>query len=81
MSVAWAYAAMNSTDLNGTAKPRIANEWQMRPTHADNHFFDCLVGCAVAASEQGVVLPGTGGTLAKKKPPIKLSALRGRKSC
>ena len=57
---------------------RIVDEWQMRPSHPDNHFLDCLVGCAVAASEQGVVLPGTGGTQAKKKPPIKLSKLQRR---
>ncbi len=57
---------------------RIVDEWQIRPTRSDNHLFDCLVGCAVAASEQGVVLPGTGGTEAKKKPPIKLSKLQGR---
>jgi phage terminase large subunit GpA-like protein len=55
---------------------RIVDEWQMRPSHSDNHFLDCLVGCAVAASEQGVVLPGTGGTQAKKKPPIRLSSIR-----
>jgi phage terminase large subunit GpA-like protein len=57
---------------------RIVDEWQMRPSHSDNHFLDCLVGCAVAASEQGVVLPGTGGTQARKKPPIKLSKLQRR---
>ena len=55
---------------------RIVDEWQMRPSHPDNHFLDCLVGCAVAASEQGVVLPGTGGTQARKNPAIKLSKLQ-----
>ena len=59
---------------------RVVDEWKIRPSHSDNHFLDCLVGCAVAASEQGVVLPGTGGTLAKKKPPIKLSQLQKRRT-
>jgi hypothetical protein len=40
---------------------RTVDEWKMRPERADNHWFDCLVGCAVAASIQGAVLEGTGG--------------------
>jgi hypothetical protein len=31
----------------------------MCPERSDDHWPDCLVGCAVAASMQGVVLPGT----------------------
>jgi hypothetical protein len=42
---------------------RTVDEWRIRPERADNHWFDCLVGCAVAASIQGVsmetVLPPT----------------------
>ena len=38
---------------------RTVDEWKMRPERSDNHWLDCLVGCAVAASMQGVVLPGT----------------------
>jgi hypothetical protein len=30
----------------------------MRPERSDNHFLDCLVGAAVAASMQGAQLPG-----------------------
>ncbi len=58
---------------------RVVDEWRMRPGLTENHFFDCLVGCAVGASEQGVVLPGTGGKPNKQKPRIKLSALRRKK--
>lgn len=29
--------------------------WDVRPDRTDNHWWDCLVGCAVAASLQGVV--------------------------
>lgn len=32
----------------------VGNEWEMRPARRDNHWFDCLVGCAVAASALGI---------------------------
>lgn len=57
---------------------RVVDEWQMRPGRSDNHWFDCLVGCAVAASEQGVMLPGIKSEH-KRKPRVKLSALQHRK--
>ena len=37
---------------------RTVDEWKLRPSHPENHWFDCLVGCAVAASMQGVALEG-----------------------
>ena len=36
---------------------RIVDEWKQRPERGDNHWFDCLVGSAVAASIEGAVLP------------------------
>lgn len=39
-----------------TAKERVVNEWKMKPGVSDNHFLDCLVGCAVAASMLGASL-------------------------
>ena len=39
---------------------RIVYEWKQRPTHPDNHFLDCAVGAAVAASIQGAILLGSG---------------------
>jgi phage terminase large subunit GpA-like protein len=42
---------------------RTVDEWKQRPERGDNHWFDCLVGCAVAASIQGAVLDGTGGSV------------------
>jgi hypothetical protein len=50
---------------------RTVDEWKARPERGDNHWLDGLVGCAVAASIQGAVLPGTDG-----RPPAK----RGRTS-
>jgi hypothetical protein len=35
---------------------RIVDEWRSRPEQVDNHWFDCLVGCAVGASMSGVAL-------------------------
>jgi hypothetical protein len=35
---------------------RTVEEWKSRPNHPDNHWFDCLVGNAVAASMLGVQL-------------------------
>lgn len=38
-----------------TGRGRTVQVWQVRPDRVDNHWFDCIVGCAVAASEQGLV--------------------------
>jgi len=46
---------------------------------SENHWLDCLVGSAVAASMQGVHLPETDVLLTQKRQPIKLSALRRAK--
>jgi hypothetical protein len=37
---------------------RDVQEWKLKPSRPDNHWLDCLVGCAVAASICGVKLPG-----------------------
>lgn len=37
---------------------RDVQEWKLKPTRPDNHWLDCLVGCAVAASMCGVALEG-----------------------
>lgn len=38
---------------------RTVDEWKQRPEQPDNHWFDCLVGTAIAASMQGALLFGT----------------------
>lgn len=58
---------------------RTVDEWKMRPERSDNHWFDCLVGCAVAASMQGVVLPGTDVKPVIQRPRLKLSDLQRRR--
>lgn len=46
---------------------RTVDEWKIRPERGDNHWFDCLVGSAVAASMQGAVLFGTHGVAKEVK--------------
>ena len=58
------------------ARGRIVDEWKLRAGAPDNHWLDCLVGCAVAASIQGAVLPGTDAKAAPARAPIRLSELR-----
>jgi len=62
------------------AQNRVVDEWKLRATRPDNHWLDCLVGCAVAASVQGVILPGTGERAAVRKQIIKLSEMQKKKS-
>ena len=61
---------------------RRVDEWKMRPDAHDNHWWDCLVGCAVAASMSGCVLAGTmtdGKPRTTAKPKVRLSELRRMK--
>ena len=58
------------------ARGRVVDEWKIRAGGPDNHWLDCLVGCAVAASILGAVLPGTDAKAAPARAPIRLSELR-----
>ncbi|MCX7806211.1 MAG: phage terminase large subunit family protein, partial [Planctomycetota bacterium] len=59
---------------------RVVDEWRLRPEASDNHWLDCLVGCAVAASVQGAILPGTDERPAPKGSRVRLSELqKGRR--
>lgn len=40
-----------------SGRGRTVDEWKIRPERNDNHWFDCLVGCAVCASMLGSTLP------------------------
>jgi len=61
------------------ARGRRVDEWKLKPGRPDNHWLDCLVGCAVAASMQGIVLHGTSATPGHGKQRLKLSELRKRR--
>ena len=54
-----------------TGRGRTVDEWKLRVDGLDNHWLDCLVGCAVAASMEGVTLPGL--EMPEKKPRKKIS--------
>lgn len=57
---------------------RVVDEWKLRVSGADNHWLDCLVGAAVAASMQGVVLFGTDAKPVQRTR-VKLSELQRAK--
>lgn len=58
------------------ARGRVVDEWKIRAGGPDNHWLDCLVGCAVAASIQGAVLPGTDAKIAPVRQRLRLSELQ-----
>jgi hypothetical protein len=58
---------------------RELEEWKLRTPGTDNHWLDCVVGCAVAASMQGVVLFGTDVRSGVRKPRLRLSEIQGRR--
>jgi hypothetical protein len=61
------------------AKGRRVDEWKLPVNKPDNHWFDCLVGSAVAASILGCSLQSsttTSKTLVAARPSLK--ELRGR---
>jgi hypothetical protein len=62
-----------------SGRGRELDEWKLQTPGADNHWLDCLVGCAVAASMQGAVLFGTDVRRQTNRPRLKLSAIQGRR--
>ncbi len=60
------------------AAGRTVDEWKIRASRPDNHWFDCLVGAAVAASIEGVELMQHRAKESPKRPRIKLSDLQRR---
>jgi phage terminase large subunit GpA-like protein len=54
---------------------RVVNVWKAKPNR-DNHLWDCLIGAAVAASEQGILAIGhspQSGAIKKKRRAIEVS--------
>jgi hypothetical protein len=58
---------------------RTVDEWKLRPERADNHWFDGLVGCAVAASMQGCALPGAEGVVVARRERVSFSEMQRRR--
>jgi hypothetical protein len=61
------------------ARGRTVDEWKQRPERPDNHWLDCLVGCAVAASMQGVTLPGLASREPVKRGRVSFAELQRRR--
>ena len=57
---------------------RTVDEWKLRPERGDNHWFDCLVGAAVAASLQGAALLGMEATPQKRSGRVSFADLQRR---
>ena len=55
---------------------RTVDEWKLKPEQFDNHFLDGMVGCAVGASMQGVVLAGMEVKVVQKRSKMRLSDIR-----
>lgn len=58
---------------------RTVDEWKIRPERGDNHWLDGLVGCAVAASIQGAILPGTDGIKRIERKRVSFAELQRRR--
>ena len=59
---------------------RQVDEWKPRPDHPDNHWLDCLVGNAAAASWLGAALGGLGATQDQpKRQRVRFSDLQRQK--
>ena len=59
---------------------RTVDEWKQRANHPDNHWLDCLVGCAVAASMLGAGVPGVTATPARaERRRVSFAELQRRK--
>lgn len=56
---------------------RTVEVWRAYPHRPDNHWLDCLVGCAVGASMLGVSLPGQGKRDEVKR--VRFSELQAKK--
>ena len=75
LGVAWQTVYQKFSHSTTLTPPIVSDP---RPEAHDNHWFDGVVGCAVAASMCGCVLAGTDTAQARKpaKPKVKLSELR-----
>ncbi|MCC7408091.1 MAG: phage terminase large subunit family protein [Phycisphaeraceae bacterium] len=62
--------------VKSLAQGRTVDEWKLRATRPDNHWLDCLVGCAVGASIQGAALAGVESRSIQPRQRVRLSELQ-----
>ncbi|MFI4860248.1 MAG: terminase gpA endonuclease subunit [Phycisphaerales bacterium JB063] len=73
------HIAASETWVRTEGQGRMVQEWSLRPSRPDNHWLDCLVGCAVAASMCGVRF-GIEEVDRPTRPRIRLSSIQQRRS-
>ncbi len=73
-----AHIATSETWVETEGHGRKVREWTILPSKPDNHWLDCLVGCAVGASMSGI--RGEGQEEAKGRFRRKRVSIRGRRS-
>lgn len=49
---------------------RTVDEWKLRASHEDNHWLDCLAGCAVCASMRGSALAEQMNSVSRKEKRV-----------
>ncbi len=59
---------------------RTVHEWKLRPSKPDNHWLDCLVGCAAAAAIAGCKTAGMESRQQQRRKRYTQADLAGRKS-
>jgi hypothetical protein len=64
--------------IRTTGRGRVVDQW--RESGRDNHWWDALVGCAVAASIEGVTLAESGSAAPFRKKRVSFADLRARQS-
>jgi hypothetical protein len=58
--------------IQTAGRGRVVDEWKVRPEQMDNHWLDCLVGCAVGASIEGTNLADAGAPVEHKRRTIQI---------
>ena len=59
---------------------RTVDEWKQRPERSDNHWLDCIVGCCVGASMQGVALSGSESVGIPKSGRVSFAELQRKRN-
>ncbi len=62
--------------LTAEYRGRTVEEWKFPAHRPDNHWLDCVVGCAAAASMQGVERIGAAVQPTGDRPRLRLSGLQ-----
>jgi hypothetical protein len=64
------------TPIRTAGQGRVLDEWKINPSKPDNHWADCVTGCAAAASLCGAALPGSNSVAACPRVRVSFAALQ-----